>query len=160
MACVCWIPKPVLLDGRMMAGRTDTKTSCVSSIFLKLTISDYIPATPDASHNYLRITRILKFLSIASYPHYAAPFVLHVLSEQSEHGLLNNPTLQNSLDKWWANCNRDAAERATVQDVVERVRAGSRDSQGENRWIFRRGMYEAMIAAREEGKGLVLHFDA
>ncbi|KAG8678255.1 hypothetical protein FRC08_017938 [Ceratobasidium sp. 394] len=109
-----------------------------------------------ASHNNLRITRILKFLSIVSHPHYAAPFVLHVLSEQSQHGLLNTPTLQNSLDMWWANCNRDTAERTAVQDIVKRVRAANRAPKGEGRWIFTRDMYEDMIAAREQGKGLVL----
>ncbi|KAG9122517.1 hypothetical protein FRC07_001066 [Ceratobasidium sp. 392] len=109
-----------------------------------------------ASHNNLRITRILKFLSIASYPHYAAPFVLHVLSEQSEHGLLNTSTLQSSLDQWWANCNRDATERETVQNIVKRVRAAS---NGGDEWVFRRDIYEAMIAARAEGRGLVLTVD-
>ncbi|KAG9073527.1 hypothetical protein FS749_015046, partial [Ceratobasidium sp. UAMH 11750] len=107
-----------------------------------------------ASHNNLRITRILKFLSIVSHPHYAAPFVLHVLSEQSQHGLLNTPTLQSSLDMWWANCNRDTAERKAVQDIVKRVRAANGD-----RWIFTRDMYEDMIAARERGKGLILPVD-
>ncbi|KAG8781682.1 hypothetical protein FRC12_021623 [Ceratobasidium sp. 428] len=113
-----------------------------------------------ASHNNLRITRILKFLSIASHPHYAAPFVLHVLFEQSQHGLLNTPTLQNSLDKWWANCNRDTAEREAVQDIVRRVRAANRMPNGEDKWTFRRDMYEAAVAARAEGKGLVLPADS
>lgn len=110
-----------------------------------------------ASHNNMRITRILKFMSILSHPHYAAPFVLHVLSEQSEHGLLNSLVIQSSLDKWWANCNLDEAERETVQDVIKRVRSTNQNQEG--RWMFSRDIYEAMIAGREEGKGLVLPVD-
>ncbi|QRV77578.1 opioid growth factor receptor [Ceratobasidium sp. AG-Ba] len=107
-------------------------------------------------HNNLRITRIIKFMSIMSYPQYAAPFVLHVLSEQSEHGLLNTSMLQGSLDRWWANCNRDAGERDVVQDIVKRVRTASNASSEEDRWVFTRDIYETMITARAEGKGLAL----
>ncbi|CAE6460605.1 unnamed protein product [Rhizoctonia solani] len=96
-----------------------------------------------SSHNNLRITRILKCLSILSYPHYAAPFVLHVLNEQSEHGLLNTLTIQNSLDQWWANCNRNEQERETVGAIVARVRDKT------NKWTFTRAMYEQMIHGRE-----------
>ncbi|KAF8606923.1 hypothetical protein BDV93DRAFT_488864 [Ceratobasidium sp. AG-I] len=113
-----------------------------------------------ASHNYLRITRILKSISILSHPHYAAPFVLHVLSEQSEHNLLNSLIIQNSLDKWWANCNLDEDERQAVQNLIKRVRAQGRSTNQEKRWIFSRDIYETMIAGREEGKGLVLPVDA
>ncbi|CEL62493.1 hypothetical protein RSOLAG1IB_04849 [Rhizoctonia solani AG-1 IB] len=103
-----------------------------------------------SSHNNLRITRILKCLSILSYPHYAAPFVLHVLNEQSEHGLLKAPAIQNSLDKWWANCNRNDQERETVQDVISRIRDKS------NKWVFTRAMYEQMIHSRETQGALVI----
>ncbi|KAF8746718.1 Opioid growth factor receptor (OGFr) conserved region, partial [Rhizoctonia solani] len=101
-------------------------------------------------HNNLRITRILKCLSILSYPHYTAPFVLHVLNEQSEHGLLNAPMLQNSLDKWWANCNRNQQERQTIQEIISQVRSKP------NKWVFTRAMYEQMISSREVESTLTL----
>ncbi|KAJ1303410.1 hypothetical protein OPQ81_011602 [Rhizoctonia solani] len=97
-----------------------------------------------SSHNNLRITRILKCLSILSYPHYAAPFVLHVLNEQSEHGLLSTPMLQNSLDRWWANCNRNDQERETIRDIITHIRDKSK------KWVFTRATYEQMINTREE----------
>ncbi|KAH7336899.1 opioid growth factor receptor conserved region-domain-containing protein [Rhizoctonia solani] len=95
-----------------------------------------------SSHNNLRITRILKCLSLLSYPHYAAPFVLHVLNEQSEHGLLNAPVLQNSLDRWWANCNRNDQERETVRAVIARIRDKA------DKRVFTRAAYEQMIDTR------------
>ncbi|CAE6341272.1 unnamed protein product [Rhizoctonia solani] len=103
-----------------------------------------------SAHNNLRITRILKCLSILSYPHYAAPFVLHVLNEQSEHGLLNTLVIQDSLDRWWANCNRNEQERETVGAIVARIRDRT------NKWTFTRAMYEQMIHAREAENTLAL----
>ncbi|KDN48262.1 hypothetical protein RSAG8_02854, partial [Rhizoctonia solani AG-8 WAC10335] len=103
-----------------------------------------------SSHNNLRITRILKCLSILSYPHYAAPFVLHVLNEQSEHGLLNAPMLQNSLDRWWANCNMNDQERETIRGIISRVRDKT------DKWTFTRATYEQMIHARETEGTLTL----
>ncbi|CAE6439070.1 unnamed protein product [Rhizoctonia solani] len=103
-----------------------------------------------SSHNNLRITRILKCLALLSYPHYAAPFVLHVLNEQSEHGLLNAPVLQNSLDKWWANCNRNDQEQETIRTIITRIRDKT------DKWVFTRATYEQMIDARESQGTLTL----
>ncbi|CAE6412402.1 unnamed protein product [Rhizoctonia solani] len=101
-------------------------------------------------HNNLRITRILKCLSLLSYPHYAAPFVLHVLNEQSEHGQLNAPMLQNSLDRWWANCNTNDQERETIRGVITRIRDKT------DKWTFTRAAYEQMIHARATQNTLTL----
>ncbi|KEP47077.1 opioid growth factor receptor-like protein [Rhizoctonia solani 123E] len=103
-----------------------------------------------AAHNNSRITRILKCLSILSYPHYAAPFVLHVLNEQSEHGQLDTFVLQKSLDGWWANCNRNDQEREAIREIITRIRDKT------NNWTFTRAAYEQMIHARATQNTLTL----
>lgn len=69
-----------------------------------------------------------------------AGFLLHVLAEQSEYGELNTPGLRSSMDRWWANCLRDEAERAFVAQAIAKVRAGEK---------FTREMYEAVLGRRK-----------
>lgn len=84
-----------------------------------------------SAHNFLRISRILKCLGYESFlvlsfdrvqsldivssefgfNKYPAAFILFVLSEQSEHNNLDNSYLKSSMDKWWANANRNKVER-------------------------------------------------
>ncbi|KAL1743171.1 opioid growth factor receptor conserved region-domain-containing protein [Schizophyllum fasciatum] len=87
------------------------------------------------SHNNLRISRILKCLSEFGLERLNAGFLLHVLAEQSEEGELNTSMLQSSMDRWWANCVRSAAERQWIGEQIRRVRSGkesfNRDSYRE-----------------------------
>lgn len=91
-------------------------------------------------HNNLRITRILKCLSELGMEHLNAGFVLHVLNEQSENGLLNSASLQLSMDRWWAGCIRDAYERDWVGRAITKVRSGG---------PFTREMYETAMGIRQ-----------
>jgi hypothetical protein len=51
-----------------------------------------------------------------------AGFVLFVLKEQSESGMLAASFLVNSMDRWWANCIRNESEREWVNAQIHRVR--------------------------------------
>lgn len=98
---------------------------------------------PGSSHNYLRISRILKCLSELGFERLNAGFLLHILNEQSEHDQLNNPTLRNSMDKWWANCLRNEQEREWVGGMIRKVRT-------DEEFVFTREMYEKALGRREE----------
>ncbi|TRM64057.1 opioid growth factor receptor conserved region-domain-containing protein [Schizophyllum amplum] len=94
------------------------------------------------SHNNLRISRILKCLSEFGLERLNAGFLLHVLNEQSESGELNTSMLHSSMDRWWANCIRNAAEREWVGKQIRQVRSG--------KGSFSRDMYEQALARRKE----------
>jgi hypothetical protein len=94
-----------------------------------------------SSHNYLRITRILKCLSELGLERLNAGFLLHVLNEQSEYNELNTSTLRNSMDRWWANCIRDQDERHWIGAVIQRVRNGGG-------YVFTRTEYESALQRR------------
>lgn len=98
----------------------------------------------ESSHNNLRISRILKCLSEMGLEHLNVGFVLHVLNEQSEHKELATGMLKGSMDRWWANCNRNEEEREWVAELIRRVR----NSRGE--WAFTRDMYEKALRMRDE----------
>lgn len=93
-----------------------------------------------SSHNYLRISRILKCLCELGLERLNTGFLLHVLSEQSEFNELAAYGLQNSMDHWWANCFRSAKERAWVRDIIQGVRAGD--------FVFTRKEYEKALQNR------------
>jgi len=95
-----------------------------------------------SSHNYLRISRILKCLSELGLERLNAGFLLHVLNEQSEHGQLNNSTLRGSMDRWWANCLRNEREREWIRGMIVRVRE-------EEGFVFTRQMYEQALERRK-----------
>ncbi|KAF7365073.1 OGFr-N domain-containing protein [Mycena venus] len=94
-----------------------------------------------SSHNYLRISRILKCLSEFGFERLNAGFLLHVLSEQSEAHELNNPGLRSSMDRWWANCIRNQEEREWVGGIIIKVRE-------EDGYVFTREMYTAALDQR------------
>lgn len=73
-----------------------------------------------------RISRLLKSLGELSLDYLAAPFLLFILSEQSEHGYLNSPglkvrvrilyvrlltTVQSSMDRWCLLIARNGTAR-------------------------------------------------
>jgi len=95
----------------------------------------------DSFHNYLRISRILKCLSEMGLEHLNAGFLLHVLNEQSEHGLLNSTALRSSMDRWWINCIRNEKERVWLNHVVASVRCAD--------LRFEREVYEEVLKARK-----------
>ncbi|KAG7440850.1 uncharacterized protein BT62DRAFT_982965 [Guyanagaster necrorhizus] len=103
-----------------------------------------------SSHNNLRISRIMKCLSEMGLEHLNAGFVLHVLNEQSEHKELLTGMLKGSMDRWWANCNRNEEERKWVAEIIRRVRS----SRGQ--WVFTREMYERALKRRNERGSLGL----
>ncbi len=98
----------------------------------------------ESSHNNLRISRILKCLSEMGLEHLNVGFVLHVLNEQSEHKELVTGMLKGSMDRWWANCNRNEEEREWVAELIRRIR----NSRGG--WVFTRDMYEKALRMRDE----------
>ena len=53
-----------------------------------------------------------------------AGLVLHVLNEQSESQELISLELCDSMDIWWANCNRNEKERLWIRDLIQNVRSG------------------------------------
>ncbi|CAL1712705.1 unnamed protein product [Somion occarium] len=77
-----------------------------------------------SSHNYLRISRILKCLSELGLERLNAGFLLHILNEQSEHQELNNSSLKSSMDRWKVRSDHD--------------------------FVFTREMYEKALERRKE----------
>jgi hypothetical protein len=93
-----------------------------------------------ASHNNLRISRILKCLSEVGLERLNVGFLLHVLSEQSESNELNIPGIRNSMDRWWVNCIRNDEERTRIGGLVRKVRSGS------DGYVFTRDLYKKALA--------------
>ncbi|OCH88684.1 hypothetical protein OBBRIDRAFT_795005 [Obba rivulosa] len=110
-----------------------------------------------SSHNYLRISRILKCLSELGLERLNAGFLLHVLNEQSEHGALDAPALRNSMDRWWANCLRNDAERDWIGGLIEKVRQGQKEEDG---FVWTRSLYERALEQRKEKGSLSIELDA
>ncbi|KAF9013527.1 opioid growth factor receptor conserved region-domain-containing protein [Cyathus striatus] len=90
-----------------------------------------------SSHNYLRISRILKCLSEMGLEYLNLGFLLHILNEQSEHGELNSPGLRSSMDRWWANCVRNSEDRQWINDIIKKVRLGEADFSFSREWYER-----------------------
>ncbi|KAI5476950.1 hypothetical protein MNV49_007051 [Pseudohyphozyma bogoriensis] len=76
------------------------------------------------SHNFLRITRILKCHSEFGREYLNAPFLLWVLVEQAR-GELDSPGLKSSMDGYWRYCIRNDDEREWVVDRINKVRRGA-----------------------------------
>lgn len=110
-------------------------------------------STQGSSHNYLRISRILKCLSEMGLEHLSAGFLLHVLNEQSESHELNSPSLCNSMDRWWANCIRNQEERLWIRDLIRNVRSAK------DNYVFTRQDYEEALQNRVKTGRLALQED-
>ncbi|XP_078334785.1 uncharacterized protein LOC111125887 isoform X5 [Crassostrea virginica] len=70
-------------------------------------------------HNYLRITRILKFLGEFGYEHYKRPFVEFVLQEA-----IKKETLPNTLEScvlYWLETIKSAQDRKQLRDNVRKL---------------------------------------
>ncbi len=70
-----------------------------------------------SSHNYLRITRILKSLGELGYEHYKCHLVEFILREALEEKTLIN-CLDSCLD-YWVNTIKDDAERARIKNYAD-----------------------------------------
>jgi len=114
------------------------------------------------SHNFLRITRILKCLNEVrlilssslfpqadvrrvtdeqfGFPQHPPSFLLHILSLQSTHEYLTSPGLVRSMDGYWKWCIRDEKDREFVLDKIEGVRKrGEKWTEEEYReWVGKR----------------------
>jgi len=97
-----------------------------------------------ASHNNLRISRILKCLSEFGLERFNAGFLLHVLNEQSECEELDTWGIRSSMDKWWANCIRNEEERQWIGSLIKKVR------NAEEGYVFSRQDYENVISHRAQ----------
>jgi len=95
-----------------------------------------------SSHNYLRISRILKHLSIMDLEHLGTGLLLHFLSEQSENDALHTDGLCSSMDRWWACCVRNEADRAWIAQRIQGVRSGQHS--------FSRADYVAAVQRKKE----------
>ena len=113
-------------------------------------MSSHHLSTQGSSHNYLRISRILKCLSEMGLEYLSAGFLLHVLNEQSESHELNSPGLCNSMDRWWANCIRNEEERMWIRDLIQKVRSQ------EDGYVFTRQDYEEALQNRVKTGRLAL----
>jgi len=101
-----------------------------------------------SSHNYLRLSRILKCLSEMGLEYLNAGFLLHVLNEQSESHELTSLGLCNSMDRWWANCIRNEKERLWIRDLIQNVRSDN--------CVFTRQDYEEALKNRAKTGRLAL----
>jgi len=104
-----------------------------------------------ASHNLLRLTRILKHLSeITPLQPHAAPLTLFFAAAHSE-GLLNfskdGTMAGQSMDRWWAGCFRDEAERKEIGEIL-----AGRGGYGKRVWGFEK--FDEWYSRRRE-QGLV-----
>jgi hypothetical protein len=115
----------------------------VRKLMISLLLCDtHVIAFLGSTHNNLRISRIMKHLDELGLSHLLASFLLHVLSEQSEHGELNSHALVSSMDRWWANCLRNDKERSWVNEQIAAVRNGN--------LTFTREMYEQALQRRQD----------
>ncbi|BGP25546.1 opioid growth factor receptor-like protein [Rhodotorula toruloides] len=115
----------------------------------------------ERSHNWLRVTRILKCLEEFGLTPHAPSLLLFLLTLQSPpHSLLTSPALCRSMDSYWRWCIRSDEDREFVSGVVERIRQGGTWSEEEYReWARKRtmkeenGNHEANGAKEETGNG-------
>jgi len=72
-----------------------------------------------SSHNYLRITRILKCLGICGLEYLKKPFIKHFLTETLENKMLQNTC--ESLFKYWLPTLRIETELVEMEEFAERL---------------------------------------
>ncbi|GAA6060732.1 hypothetical protein JCM10212_003776 [Sporobolomyces blumeae] len=120
----------------------------------ELALEDSTPAPSPASylrrfanleshtHNFLRITRILKCMGEFGLDQHPPSFLLYVLSLQASPSSphLTSASLVRSIYTYWRWCVRDDVDRDFVRARIDGVRDGSGSwSEGEYReWVERR----------------------
>ena len=78
---------------------------------------DVFMKTCRSSHNYLRITRILKSLGELGYEYLKPPFVEFIMKEAFENKVLKN--CRNSCVDYWVHVLRDDTERHRLLAYVD-----------------------------------------
>ncbi|GAA5835065.1 hypothetical protein JCM11251_000152 [Rhodosporidiobolus azoricus] len=118
----------------------------------ELALEDSVPAPDPASylqrfrnlehnsHNFLRITRMLKCMGefgLVQHPPSFLLFLLHLQSSPSHH--LTSSSLVRSMDGYWRWCVRDDDDREYVRKKVDEVRKGGRlELEQYQHWVKRR----------------------
>lgn len=69
-----------------------------------------------SSHNYLRITRVLKSLGELSYEHYKFPFCLFIITELKQNQL---GRVQSSALNYWFPVLRSSANKQLLQQIIK-----------------------------------------
>ncbi|GAA5976964.1 hypothetical protein JCM5350_007510 [Sporobolomyces pararoseus] len=142
----------------------------ISPLTGELALEDSVPApSPNSylkrfenleknSHNFLRITRILKCLNEFGFPQHPPSLLLYILTLQSSrtNPHLTSPGLIRSMDNYWRHCIRDEKDRGFVGKTIERVRK----NQGEvwtveeyREWVKGRALERNHIDDESEGEG-------
>ncbi|CCG84637.1 protein of unknown function [Taphrina deformans PYCC 5710] len=88
-----------------------------------------------STHNYLRISRILKSLSEFGLERYNVPILLFFLVEHGKREL-NTRGLSSSLDNYWARCIRNNEARDFLAALIVDVRGGKPLTQNEYQRIL------------------------
>jgi Opioid growth factor receptor (OGFr) conserved region len=76
----------------------------------------------ESSHNYLRITRILRSLVELGLPQYVPSILLFFLVQQDQRRL-NNSSLRDSMDHYWIYCTRERDAQKCIVEAVRWVRS-------------------------------------
>jgi len=82
-------------------------------------------------HNYLRMTRICKFLGIIGLEHFKKQFLRHFAIEVFKYGTVRNAA--ESCLKFWLPTLRNAADLKELDDMIQRITGKSYDRQ-KNGW--------------------------
>lgn len=102
-----------------------------------------------SSHNYLRITRIMKCLGMMGFEHYKFQFLKFVVQEIFQHGELTNAG--DSCIRYWIPTLRTASQVQELDDAIAKFTQGKRvvdrtgkdgngDEHGKTSWATQ--MYE------------------
>lgn len=73
-----------------------------------------------SSHNYLRITRILKSLGELGYEHLKKPFLLFLMEEAADKRTLTRTV--RSLRNYWIGTIKDDGDRAELYEKAADIR--------------------------------------
>jgi len=76
------------------------------------------------THNFLRITRILKCLGEFGFEHYKKPFLEHFIKEIWTNKQL--PNCADSCEDYWIGTLKNDADRKELEDKVSTLRGGTR----------------------------------
>jgi hypothetical protein len=92
-----------------------------------------------SSHNFLRVTRILKCLGMCGFEQYKMTLLRHFIMETFQHGQLSN--IQTSLIRFWMPTLRRREELKYLDNFVETLSNGKRkiNRNGQDGWGDERG---------------------
>ncbi|RXK39092.1 hypothetical protein M231_03597 [Tremella mesenterica] len=134
--------KRILRSYKMMLGFYGIKMNNDGGLRLADNADERLANLAARSHNLLRITRIIKCISLfpSLQPH-AAPLVLFFVALHSDGKLPMMGMRGDSLERWWGHCFRDERESEEVQKIIL-----ARGRPGGGRWGFEK--YDQWLDAR------------